>query len=96
MAFVEAPGAHVGVEGPQPEPGSTLRLSNCHQSATDAAAGVIGVDLQLVDPVVRQNEDARNGTAVIGHPDFSLGKDHIDEPPPYLILRVHRRRDLGN
>ncbi len=96
LAFVKASGADVGLKGPETECRRPLPLGNCRQPATDASPSVAWLNVELVDPLVREHKDGDDGTAVVAYPDLSLRKDDLFEPRAHLVFGVNRRGDFRN
>jgi hypothetical protein len=57
--------ARVRRERPQSQPARALALGDLEQTAADPAAGHVGVDVELLDPVVLEHEDPAQRVAVV-------------------------------
>jgi len=95
MAVVEPAGTSIRRERPELESLRALFLCQCDKVSSPSTIGVIGINVELVDPVTFDNKQRNDGAAVLPNPDVALRKHHLFEPGTDLIIGMDRSRDVG-
>ena len=93
--LVEGPRLRVALEDPQPEAIGAQLLDEIEEGAARSLAVQLGIDVQVVEKVVAEGEEADHPPVVLGDPDLVVLGHHALDPGKDLLGAV-RVRQVGH
>ncbi|GFH71368.1 hypothetical protein Sdia_21360 [Streptomyces diastaticus subsp. diastaticus] len=87
MAFVEAAGGGVDLEGPQGEAAGAAFLGEGDEAVAEALAAPVGGEVELLQLVAVEHQEADGVLPVEGAPGLAPG-DEVGEPAAYRLVPV--------
>jgi hypothetical protein len=86
----------IRLEGPEPQALRARALCQSDQLAADATPGQSWFDVELLDPVFIEYQEAYERAAVVlGYPKLGLRYHPLRNPAPYFVIGVDGHRDGG-
>lgn len=84
----------IRLEGPEPQAPGLRTLCQPDQLTADAVPGQSGFDVELIEPVLIENHEADERSAIVlGHPKLGVRDDVLRNPPPHFVIGVDGHRD---
>src|SRR6476619_6461702 len=86
----------IRLEGPEPQALRARALCQPDQLAADATPGQSRFDIELIDPVLIEYQEAYDRAAIVlGHPKLGVRYDPLRNPAPCFVIGVGGHRDRG-
>src|SRR6478609_4619091 len=86
----------IRLEGPEPQALRARALCQPDQLAADATPGQSRFDVELLEPVFIEYQEANQRAAIVlGYPKLGVSYDPLRNPAPYFVIGVRGHRDRG-
>src|SRR6185369_12079819 len=96
VPLIKALRPEIRLEGPQPQALRARALGQPDQLAADATPGQSRFDVELIEPVFIEYQEAYERAAIVlGYPKLGARYDPLRNPAPYFVIGVGGHPDRG-